>query len=247
MEEFKGKNIVITGANRGIGLSCLKQFCLGGASILYAVVRTPSNFMLEKEKIEREFHSKIVLVNADFSDEDSVKSAAKNILSQKTPIDILVNNVGVSYPNSLFPMTSMKQIRESFEINFFSPLLLTRYIAQRMVKEKSGSIIFITSISAYDGGNNIEYTASKAAIIGAIRRLAIEYGKFGIRVNGVAPGFTDTEMGNSQNSELFSIAMQRNIIKRMASPDEIAVAVAFLGSDRSSYITGQVLKVSGGI
>lgn len=116
-----------------------------------------------------------------------------------------------------------------------------------MIKNKSGKIIFISSTAAFDGGNNIEYTTSKAAINGAIKRLSIEYGPYNIDVNGIAPGFTDTEMGASQKTELYEIAMERNIKKRMARPEEIADIALFLGSNMSSYITGQIIKADGGM
>lgn len=141
----------------------------------------------------------------------------------------------------------MDTIKECFQINFFSPLLFTQILSQNMIKNKSGKIIFISSTAAFDGGNNIEYTTSKAAINGAIKRLSIEYGPYNIDVNGIAPGFTDTEMGASQKTELYEIAMERNIKKRMARPEEIADIALFLGSNMSSYITGQIIKADGGM
>ena len=176
-----------------------------------------------------------------------MQKAAKEILSYKTPIDVLVNNVGVSYPNNIFNMTKMQQVKDAFQINFFSPILLTQIISKNMIRNKCGSIIFITSIAAFDGGNNIEYTSSKAAIIGAVRRLAVEYGEFGIRVNGIAPGFTDTDMGNEQKEELFQGAMAKSIIKRKAHPEEVAELAGFLGSSKSSYITGKIIRIDGGM
>lgn len=242
------KNIIITGANRGIGFACLVHFLHESEkNIIYAVVRNGEKFDNIVSDNLYEYRDRIVTITADFSDEQSVKAAAKKILNTKNQIDILINNVGVSYKNSTFNMTSFEQIYSSFNINFFSPLLLTQYISKSMIRKKSGVIIFVTSIAAFDGGNNLEYVSSKAAIVGAIRRLALEYGVYNIRVNGVAPGFTDTDMGNSQPDELFNIAMNNNIIKRMARPDEIAKTIGFLASDDASYITGQIMKVSGNI
>lgn len=116
-----------------------------------------------------------------------------------------------------------------------------------MIKNRNGNIIFVTSSAAFDGGSNIEYTASKAAIVGAVKRLAIEYGTYQIRVNAIAPGLTDTDMGDIWNEELQKKALEHNVMKRKGKPEEIADVVVFLASDMSSFMTGQVVRVDGGI
>ena len=115
-----------------------------------------------------------------------------------------------------------------------------------MMKNRMGSIVFITSSAAFDGGANIEYSASKAAIIGEVKRLAIEYGPYGIRVNAIAPGLTDTDMGQMDEKDE-EIALSMNIMKRKGKPEEIASVASFLISDKSSFITAQVIRVDGGL
>lgn len=247
MGTLRGKNIIITGCNRGIGKAILEKYVEHGCNI-YAVVRKiTSKFMKDMEELELRGGVKIHPISCDFSSEQEVKDCAKTILLKKEKLDVLVNNIGVSYPSNILNMTKMDTIKECFQINFFSPLLFTQILSQNMIKNKSGKIIFISSTAAFDGGNNIEYTTSKAAINGAIKRLSIEYGPYNIDVNGIAPGFTDTEMGASQKTELYEIAMERNIKKRMARPEEIADIALFLGSNMSSYITGQIIKADGGM
>ena len=252
---LKGKTAVITGCNRGIGKAILEDFVDNGANV-FAVVRKESE---EFNKYIKEFMDRynneirIYPIYIDLSNEEEIKLGAKEILSMKDEdgnkisVDILVNNAGISNPLSSLAMTKMETVREAFDVNFFGPMLLTQLIARGMMRNKSGSIVFISSSAAYDGGANVEYSASKAAIIGEVKRLAVEYGPYNIRVNAVAPGLTATDMGNSMNEEDEKIALSMNIMKRKGKPEEIADAVTFLASDMSSFMTAQVLRVDGGL
>ncbi|MEE3400286.1 MAG: SDR family oxidoreductase, partial [Eubacterium sp.] len=200
-----------------------------------------------------EYKVDIIPIYMDLSNEDEVRSGAKSIIGykdasgEKKSIDILVNNAGMSNPLNSFAMTKMETIRSAFEVNLFGPMLLTQLLARNMMRNKSGSIVFVSSSAAFDGGANIEYSASKAAIIGEVKRLAVEYGPYNVRVNAVAPGLTATDMGNSMSEEDEKIALSMNIMKRKGEPREIADTVAFLASDMSSFITAQVIRADGGL
>lgn len=244
---LNGKTAVVTGCNRGIGKAILERMAANGADVFAVVRRENPEFTQYCANLAAEYGVEIQIVYADFQYEDQVKDAAKQILKIKRSIDILVNNIGFSYPFKMLAMTTMGEVKDTFQINFFSPLLFTQLISKNMMKNKAGSIVFISSTAVFDGGSDTEYTASKAAIVGAVRRLAIELGVFGIRVNTVAPSVTDTDMGHNRSATDMVDALNRNIMKRMGQPEEIADAVIFMSSDMSRFITGQVLRVDGGL
>lgn len=240
------KTIVVTGCNRGIGKAILNECVSEGANVFAVIRKQTSEFDELIIEAEKKFGTKIKAFYADFSNEEDVKRAAKEIIQEKVPIDGLVNNIGVAYPLNSLAMTKMEHIRNTFEINLFSQMFFTQQISRNMMKNKSGSVVFISSSAAFDGGANIEYSASKAAIIGEVKRLAVEYGPYGIRVNAIAPGLTDTDMGQMDEKDE-EIALSMNIMKRKGKPEEIANAASFLLSDKSSFITAQVLRVDGGL
>lgn len=244
---LENKTAVVTGCNRGIGKAILEDVAKHGADVFALVRKETKEFTELCEQIAKENNVTITPVYADFQNEEEVKLAAKEILGTKKQIDILVNNIGIANPLNMFTMTRIETMKEAFQVNLFSSLLFTQLISKSMMRKKAGSIVFISSSAAFDGGANIEYSASKAAVVGAGRRLALELGTFGIRVNVVAPGLTATDMGNSMSPEDEAIAVSRNIMGRKGEPEEIADAVVFLASDMARFITGQVLRVDGGL
>ncbi len=245
---LKNKNTVITGCNRGIGKEIIKVFAENGANIWACVRRESGTFSKYINNLEQKHSVSINPVYFDLSDEEQIKTGVKTIKETKEPVDILVNNAGAIF-TALFQMTSMQKLKEMFEINYFSQMLLTQYISRIMMRQKSGSIINISSSAALEGNEGrTGYASAKAAMITSTKVLAKELAPYNIRVNAVAPGLTQTEMMESSTPEdALKETLNRICMKRVGQPEEIANSVLFLASDLSSYMTNQVLRVDGGM
>ena len=245
---IKGKTAVITGCNRGIGKALLEVFAKNGANV-WACVRKPNvDFTEYVEGIVAETGVKIRPVYFDLQDSEQIKEGVKTIRSAKEPIDILVNNAGVMH-TALFQMTPIDKMREMFELNLFSQMLLTQQISKIMMRQKSGNIINLSSSAAIEANEGrTAYAASKSALITSTQVLSKELAGCGIRVNAIAPGLTQTDMMvESTPEDILANTLQRISMKRVGRPEEIANTALFLASDLSSYMTGQVLRVDGGM
>lgn len=245
---LENKNIVITGANRGIGLATLKCCVQNGANV-FACVRslTDENKKLFSD-VAAENKKNVYPIELNLCDDESIKNASKIILDYKLSINGLVNNAGVIGNKKLFSMTTMQEIRGVFNANFFGPLCFTQRIVKNMIRNKSGSVVNIASVAALDGGpGELEYCSSKAAVIGASKKLSRELGAYGIRVNSVAPGVADTGMASVMNEGLRNSTIAGSVLKRLATPQEIAETIVWLLSDKSSFVTGQTIRVDGGM
>jgi 3-oxoacyl-[acyl-carrier protein] reductase len=245
---LKGKTAVITGCPSGIGRSILEIFARNGADIWACSRTTPELYLREISDISTRYSVQISPVVFDLADREQVTRAMKEILSAKGTIDILVNNAGMVSKNALFQLTPMKTIDAVFEVNFFSPLLITQYMLKAMSRQNAGSIINIASIAGIDGEpGQLEYVCSKAALIGATKKLSRELSYAHIRVNAIAPGIIETGMIDKMTDEVMKRFMQQCSMNRCGTPEEIANVALFLASDLSSYITGQVIRADGGL
>ena len=184
----------------------------------------------------------------DLSNPSEVKSIANEMCSYNAKIDILVNNAG-TINTSIFLMNTIDKLREIFEVNFFANTILIQTVLKKMMKEKKGSIINISSSSAIEANEGRSaYSASKSALTILSKSIAREMGSSNIRINTIAPGLTDTDMmRNNTPEKIFNTTIERLSIKRVGKKEEIANAALFLASDLSSYITGQTLSVDGGM
>jgi len=243
-----GRTVFITGSNRGIGWAILEEFSNEAEITIIAHARQKyAYFESGIERISREKGCKIVPVIFDYSDEIELKHSMNQLLSQFKKIDVLINNVGQVFENSTFLMLNHEKLRKSFQINFFSPVLVTQLVVKSMIRNLSGSIINICSMSIYDvGAAQFEYITSKAAVAGMTHRLAFELAPYRIRCNAVAPGLIETDMVAKMIPELKEMQIKKSFLKRAGGPREIARTVYFLSSDAASYINGQVIRVDGG-
>lgn len=244
---LEGKTAVVTGSRSGIGNAIVRALAKEGAMI-YAHARTfDEKFEQDIQGIEKETGGIVKTVYFDLSNPKEIKDELKNLISVNKNIDILVNNAAILGENRLFQMTTIAQMKDVFEVNFFAAMQVTQMISRIMCRNKSGSIVNIASVAGLDGDPaQLEYSCSKAALICATKKLAIELGRSGIRVNAVAPGLTDTSMLCEMRKEIEERVKSSSILQRRANPEEIANAVVFLVSDRASFITGQTLRVDGG-
>lgn len=245
---LKGKTAIITGCNRGIGNAILQVFSKEGANIWALVRKESEDFNIQIKELSKSYGISITPIYVDFADNEQIKMVAKTLISSKKPIDILVNNAGITY-NALFQMSALDKMHEIFQINYFAPILLTQYVVKIMSKYGGGSIVNITSSAAIDSnpGRSI-YGASKAALLCSTKAIAAELGKKGIRANCIAPGITDTAMvAESMSEAVIEDTVSKTMMKRMGKTMDIANTALFLASDLSSYITGQVIRVDGGL
>lgn len=244
--DFQDKNVILTGANRGIGREILEQFVKSGANVWACIRKENKEFEEYCLGLEKKHGVWIEIVAFDLSEEAQIKAGIKTILSEKKKIDILVNNAGIAH-GGLFQMTSMDTLRDVFQINYFAALQISQLVARGMMRQKSGVIINIASVGGIEANPGyMAYGSSKAALIWATKCMAKELGVYGIRVNAVAPGLTETSMGNYKSEEELLKVINRTSLRRMAKTDEIAKAVLYLASDDASFITGEILKADGG-
>ena len=239
---------IVTGCNRGIGKSILEIFSENGASIIACVRKVDEQFSDYIIGLEKKYKNKIIPVSFNFENIEEVKKAAKEIIEKNKNIEILVNNAGI-IDTYLFQMTTEKNLKKMFEVNFFSQMIFTQLIVKGMMKNKKGNIVNMSSIAADIGGAGelIHYAMTKGAINSLTYGMAKELGVYGIRVNGVAPGLIDTEIhakaGDASRVEKLLPSVP---LSRVGSPKEVADTVMWLLSSNSSYVCGTIINISGG-
>lgn len=243
---LENKIAVITGANRGIGLAIAQTFASEGAHVL-ACMRAVDREVIRQIAPEGD-PGRVTGIALDLSDEASIKAALKEISSLSgNRVDVLVNNAGTA-SGGLFQMTSLDELRRVMEVNFIGQILLTQGLSRMMTRHRSGSIINIasTAMEISDPGT-LCYGASKAAFARASRSMATELGAAGVRVNTIAPGVTKTDMFDQMAPDARDRLISTAALKRAAEPQDIANVALFLASHLSSFVTGQTIRVDGGM
>lgn len=246
MKLLEGKTAIVTGASRGIGKGIVEIFVEHGANVAFTY-RSSSE---SAEQLEKELSDKGVKVKAyksDASDFEEAQELVKQVLEDFDGIDILVNNAGINKDNLLMRM-SEADFDQVIKVNLKSVFNMTKAVQRTMLKQRKGSIINMSSVVGVKGNaGQSNYAASKAGINGFTKSMALELGSRNIRSNVIAPGFIETEMTAKLDEK--TIEGWRNSIplKRGGTPEDIANVCVFLASDLSSYMTGQVLNVGGGM
>ena len=243
---LKGKTAFITGTNRGLGKAFVEEFAKNGANVIAHARRETPEFLSFCAEVALTHSVWVRPLFFDMTDTSKMKDAVRNLISDKVPVHVLVNNAGVAH-SGLFQMTQIDRIREVFEVNLFSNMALTQQLLRYIVRSGGGSIINVASVSGIDIlAGNCAYGVSKAALIAFTKTLAAECGANGVRVNAIAPGALDTDMANQMDERAKSGTAQRCAMNRRGLPQEIAKTAVFLSSDAASFVNGSVLRVDGG-
>ncbi len=246
MELLQGKNIIITGATRGIGKSIAILFAQHGANIAFTYLSSDDKAK-ELEKRLSQDGCKAIGFKSDASDFGSAQILCDKVLQEYGSIDVLVNNAGVTRDGLLMRM-SHEDFSKVMDVNMNSVFNMTKLVLPSMLKQKYGSIINMSSVVGLKGNaGQANYAASKAAINGFTKSTALELGSRNIRCNSIAPGFIETEMTDAISEDKIKNWRSQIPLKRGGSPEDVANTTLFLASDMSSYITGQVINVCGGL
>lgn len=243
---LKDKNAIITGANGGIGRAIVETFAKNGSNIWACMRHMDNEYEKYLNSLANEYNVIIEPIYFDMTNSVEMKEAVKQIVRSKRNIDVLINNAGVAQYDA-FSLMPMENLTNVFEINYYAPIQFTQLVSRRMSKD-GASIVFVSSVSGLDAVcGNTAYGASKAALAHTARVLAKELSTQGIRVNAIAPGMVDTQMKNKADEKTWESLIALTSLKRVAKPEEIANVICFLSSELSSYITGQVIRVDGGM
>ncbi len=241
-----GKKALVTGGARGIGREIVLSFLNNGASV-YFIDINESEYMAEYEALAKEKGVSVFFRKANVADEDEITAVCEKILEESGGIDILVNNAGITRDGLIFRM-SAKDWDDVLRINLTSAFYISRVISRAMIKQRSGAIVNIASIVGVIGNaGQCNYSASKAGLIGLTKSLAREVASRGVRVNAVAPGFIKTPMTDKLNEAQVKAMSEKIPLVRLGLPSEVASVVLFLASELSSYVTGEVIKIDGGM
>jgi 3-oxoacyl-[acyl-carrier protein] reductase len=241
MNDLENKNIIVTGASGGIGNSIVEKLSESGANILASGTR------IEKLKELKNKFNNIKILKFDISQSEKIEEFIDNAFNELGGLDCIVNNAGITQDNLAIRM-NIEEWKKVIDINLTSTFLMSKFAIKKMLKNKKGKIINITSVVGHTGNlGQANYSASKAGIIAMSKSLAIEYAKKNININCISPGFIKTAMTDKINDKFKEVIISKIPSARLGEPKDIANAVIFLASGQSDYINGETLHVNGGM
>ena len=246
MFNLKNKTSVITGASRGIGKSIAINLAENGSDV-FLLSRDLIELDKVKSLINESTNVKASIYSVDTSNYNAVNDTIKKIINESDRIDILVNNAGITRDNILLKMNE-NEWKKVIDVNLTGYFNTSKSVIRQMIKQKYGRIINISSVVGLKGNQGqVNYSASKAGIIGLTNSLAKEVGSRNITVNTLAPGYIETDMTDKLDNSTKEDFLAKTCIKRFGTTQDIANAVCFLASDLAEYITGQTINVDGGM
>ena len=246
MQLLQGKTAIVTGATRGIGKGVALKLAEQGANIAFTFVSSEEKALALENELQA-FGVKAKAYKSDASLMKDAEELIKDVLENFESIDVLVNNAGITKDNLLMRM-SEEDFNRDLEVNLKSIFNMTKAVQRTMLKQRSGSIVNMTSVVGVKGNaGQSNYAASKAGVIGFTKSIALELGSRNIRCNAIAPGFIETEMTEKLGEEVITNWRNSIPLKRGGTPEDVANTTLFLASDLSAYITGQTLHVCGGM
>jgi 3-oxoacyl-[acyl-carrier protein] reductase len=243
---LEGKKALVTGGSRGIGREIVRTFLKNGADVYY-ISRSPGDSREELAALAEELGRGVTYKEGNVGDEDTISRVVGEVLEESGGLDILVNNAGMTRDGLIFRMSS-GDWNDVLTVNLTSAFYICKLVARSMIKRRSGSIINVTSIVGITGNaGQTNYSAAKAGLIGFTKSLAREVAGRSVRVNAIAPGYIETEMTESLTKEQRETLVSQIPMGRVGTTEEVANTALFLGSELSTYMTGQVLQATGGL
>jgi len=241
MKDLENKKIIVTGASGGIGNSIVEKLNECGANILASGTR------VEKlEELKNKFKN-VKILKFDISQNEKIEEFIENASKELDGLDCIVNNAGITQDNLAIRM-NLEEWKKVVDLNLTSTFLMSKFAVKKMLKNKKGKIINITSVVGHTGNlGQANYTASKAGVVAMSKSLAIEYAKKNINVNCISPGFIKTAMTDKIDEKFKEAIISKIPSARLGEPQDIANAVIFLASSQSDYINGETLHVNGGM
>jgi 3-oxoacyl-[acyl-carrier protein] reductase len=246
VKEFAKKTVIITGGSRGIGKACCFAFAKAGANIVFTYNKSKKDAETLKNKLKK-LGVDALPVQLDVTDIRGCRSLVEKVLKKFKKIDILINNAGIAKDRPLFMMPD-EDWKSVIDTNLGGVYNMTRSVVTLFLKQKEGCIVNMSSVSGLIGlPGQTNYSASKAGIVGFTKSLAKEVAGYGVRVNAVCPGFIETDMVSAIRENIKKNLIASIPMKRMGNAEEVADLCVYLASDKAKYITGETIKIDGGL